>query len=516
MSRVSAPEGVCYSAAPMIATNPTQLAELHTLLASRAALIVLESREEARALDLVRQASLKARRGKNWGIFQWSATEGLLRLDLAKGGAQSTLADPALMLRHLKATPMAGIYVLLDFHPYLQDPVLVRTLKDVVLGYGQCARTLVLISHKVALPEELAYLAARFELALPDRHERRTTVMRIAREWTVQNLGQTLHAEPGIVDRLVDSLAGLPMHDVQRLAHNAIFSDGALTEADMNPVLEAKCQLLNKGGTLYFEPDTAQFADVGGMKNLRRWILSRKPAFDGTATGLDSPKGVLLLGVQGCGKSLAARAAAGVLGVPLVRLDFGALHSKWQGESEKNLRESLACAEALAPCVLWLDEIEKGLSSGDGDNGTSRRMLGSFLTWLAEARTGVFIVATANDISSLPPELVRKGRFDEMFFVDLPSPEARADILAIHCRKRSIPLLAADAPALIQHSEDFSGAEIEQAVVSALYSAHADKQPVTARHIARELMATRPLSVVLGEKIAELRTWAAGRTVPAD
>jgi SpoVK/Ycf46/Vps4 family AAA+-type ATPase len=220
--------------------------------------------------------------------------------------------------------------------------------------------------------------------------------------------------------------------------------------------------------------------------------------------------------VQGCGKSLAARAAAGVLGVPLVRLDFGALYSKWHGESEKNLRESLTSAEALAPCVLWLDEIEKALSTGEGDSGTSRRVLGTFLTWLAEQRSRVFIVATANDITALPPELVRKGRFDEIFFVDLPSPAARAEILAIHCKKRGVVVSDNDVKVLAARSDGFSGAELEQAVVSALYTAHAQQQNANARLIAAELEATRPLSVVLGEKITELRAWATDRTVPAD
>jgi SpoVK/Ycf46/Vps4 family AAA+-type ATPase len=205
-----------------------------------------------------------------------------------------------------------------------------------------------------------------------------------------------------------------------------------------------------------------------------------------------------------------------VLGVPLVRLDFGALYSKWHGESEKNLRESLTSAEALAPCVLWLDEIEKALSSGDNDGGTSRRVLGTFLTWLSEQRARVFIVATANDIAALPPELVRKGRFDEIFFVDLPTPGARLEILGIHCKKRGIALSEPDMKALAARCEGFSGAELEQAVVSALYTAHSNKQTVNARLIAAEFEATRPLSVVLGEKIAELRDWARERTVPAD
>jgi SpoVK/Ycf46/Vps4 family AAA+-type ATPase len=319
-----------------------------------------------------------------------------------------------------------------------------------------------------------------------------------------------------VVEKMVDNLAGLPLHDVERLTRQAIFNDGALTDDDLGPLLAAKYQLLNRGGTLSFEPDTARFAEVGGLKNLRRWILQRKAAFDGTAPDLDAPKGVLLLGVQGCGKSLAARAAAGVLGVPLVRLDFGALYSKWHGESEKNLRESLSSAEALAPCVLWLDEIEKALSSGDGDSGTSRRVLGAFLTWLSEQRARVFIVATANDITALPPELVRKGRFDEIFFVDLPTPLARLEILGIHCKKRAVTISEQDMKALAARSEGFSGAELEQAVVSALYTAHANKQPVSAATIAAELEATKPLSVVMGEKIAELREWARERTVPAD
>jgi hypothetical protein len=489
--------------------------ELQTLLASRVALVVIESREEGRAMEVVREAALKAQRGKNWGVFQWTVTEGLLRVDVDLGGAQRTLAQPEQLLRHVKSTTMPGIYVLLDFHPYLENPIFVRTLKDIAHEYAKCARTVVLISHEMKLPQELEHLAARFTMRLPGKNERQAIVMRMAREWA-QMKGGMPKIDAKVVEKLVDNLAGLPLHDVERLTRGAIFNDGALTEDDIKPLLAAKYQLLNRGGTLSFEPDTARFAEVGGMKNLRRWILQRKAAFDGSAPGLDAPKGVLLLGVQGCGKSLAARAAAGVLGVPLVRLDFGALYSKWHGESEKNLRESLKSAEALAPCVLWLDEIEKALSSGDGDSGTSRRVLGAFLTWLAEQRARVFIVATANDIAALPPELVRKGRFDEIFFVDLPSPAARLEIFGIHCKKRGIALGAADLKTLTDRSEGFSGAEIEQAVVSAMYSANAHQKNCDATLIAAELQATRPLSVVMAEKIAELRDWAAERTVPAD
>jgi SpoVK/Ycf46/Vps4 family AAA+-type ATPase len=287
--------------------------------------------------------------------------------------------------------------------------------------------------------------------------------------------------------------------------------------ADMPGVLASKYQLLNRGGTLSYEPDTAKFADIGGLARLRQWLISRKPAFDGSAPKLDAPKGMMLLGVQGCGKSLCARAAAGILNVPLLRLDFGSLYSKWHGESEKNLRDSLRAAEGLAPCVLWIDEMEKALAGGgEGDGGVSRRVLGTFLTWLSEQRSRIFVVATANDITALPPELVRKGRFDEIFFVDLPQRAARADIFAIHARKRNISLSAPEAGALADRSEGFSGAEIEQAVVAALYTSNSLKQPMSAALIAHELKSTQPLSVVMGEQVAALRAWAKDRTVPAD
>src|SRR5688572_5584730 len=498
-----------------VAADISPAAELQTLLASRVPLVVIESREEGRVIELVRDAAMRAQRGRNWGVFQWTVTEGLLRIDVDLGGAQRTLAQPEQLLKHIRSTTMAGIYVLLDFHHYLDKPLFIRTLKDIAQDYEKCARTLVLVSAEIKLPAELEHLAARFAVRLPDKKERHTIVMRAAREWA-KTSGAMPRIDVKAIEKLVDNLAGLALHDVERLTRQAVFNDGALTEDDLKPLLAAKYQLLNRGGTLSFEADTARFADIGGLRNLRRWILQRKAAFDGSAPGLDAPKGVLLLGVQGCGKSLAARAAAGVLGVPLVRLDFGALYSKWHGESEKNLRDSLKSAELLAPCVLWLDEIEKALSSGDGDSGTSRRVLGAFLTWLAEQRARVFIVATANDITALPPELVRKGRFDEIFFVDLPSPAARAEIFGIHSSKRGITLSDGDIQALVARSEGFSGAEIEQAIVSALYAAHSGNGKADARLIAAELAATRPLSVVMAEKIAELRDWAAERTVPAD
>jgi SpoVK/Ycf46/Vps4 family AAA+-type ATPase len=224
----------------------------------------------------------------------------------------------------------------------------------------------------------------------------------------------------------------------------------------------------------------------------------------------------LLLGVQGCGKSLAAKAAAGIFGVPLLRLDFGVLYSKYYGETEKNLRKALDTAEVMAPCVLWLDEIEKGLAVGDDDDGLSRRVLGTLLTWMSERRKPSFIVATANDITRLPPEMVRKGRFDEIFFVDLPSASNRSEILKIHLQKRNLNSEQFDLEALTKATEGFSGSEIEQAIVSAMYTAHAQGRELSQADLLVELRQTRPLSVVMAENVEELRQWATDRTVPCD
>lgn len=490
--------------------------DLENLLASRLPLIAIESRDEGRVIDLVLAASHAVRRPRGWAVFQWSATEGMSRLDVDLGGPQKHLSDPEALLRHLKATPTAGIYVLLDFHPYLSDPLNVRILREIAQDYARVARTLVLVSYEITLPAELEHLAAHFHIALPSVSERLMIIERVVKEWLALYPGKPVQIDRTAHAALAQNLAGVTAVDAERLARQAIFDDGALASGDIPLVLKAKYELLNRGGQLSYEPDTARFADVGGMRRLRAWLQQRKPAFDNSVPGLDAPKGILLLGVQGCGKSLAAKATAALFGVPLLKIDFGALYSKWQGESEKNLRESLHAAEALAPCVLWTDEIEKALATGDNDGGVSRRLLGTFLTWLAEQRARVFVVATANDITVLPPELVRKGRFDEIFFVDLPGTAVRSEILGIHADKRQVPLTEAERQALAERCAGYSGAEIEQAVVAARYSALSRHEPAGAKHIAHELQATRPLSVVMAEQVAALRDWAASRTVSVE
>ena len=274
----------------------------------------------------------------------------------------------------------------------------------------------------------------------PNREQLKSIVLEEARTWSRRQGGRNVTTRKQLLDRLVDNLGGLPERDAKRLARGAIEDDGAITEEDLPEVMQAKFELLGQDGVLSYEYDTARFAEVGGLGRLKEWLSLREPVFAGTLDkpGLDIPKGILLLGVQGCGKSLAAKAVAGSWGLPLLRLDFGTLYDKYHGETERNLREALNQAEVMAPCVLWIDEIEKGLSTDGSDSGTSRRVLGTLLTWMAENDERAFLVATANDIETLPPELLRKGRMDEIFFVDLPDLETRRRILEIHLEKRDL------------------------------------------------------------------------------
>ncbi len=491
--------------------------DLQVLLKSDVPIVAIETTDEPRVLDLLTRAALNSPAVGYRPAFRWSITDGLQRLDLALEHAETPATDPADVLRHIRSVRKPGVYALLDFHPFLSEPLNVRLLKDIALEGRRSGVVVVLISHRVPLPPELEGLSARFELRLPEEAERRRIVARLIDEYRSERAIGTVKVDPKALDLLIDNLRGLSSADVERIARNAIWHDGAITAHDLPAVMRAKHELLNTGGALSYEHDTETFGNVAGFRRLKVWFQQRRGAFsDARPPGLDPPKGVLLIGVQGCGKSLAAKAAAGVLGLPLLRLDFGALYDKYHGETEKNLRQSLQTADTMAPCVLWLDEIEKGLAGGHDESGTSRRVLAGLLTWMAERRSEVLLVATANNVTQLPPELVRKGRFDEMFFVDLPSARDRADILTIHLRKRGLDPTGFDLPRLTELTDGFSGAEIEQGIVSALYAAYAMQRQANAELLAAEFRRTRPLAVVMAERIASLRRWAAERTVPAD
>jgi AAA+ superfamily predicted ATPase len=494
----------------------TDRRDLQLVLRSGVPIVVIETTDEGRFLQLLTDIALGAPAANYRPLFRWSVTDGLQRLDLDLE-PQRHNAEPSEVLRHIRAVKTPAIYALLDFHPFLSDPLNTRLLKDISINGQQTNSVVLLISHRVQLPPELEGFSARFELQLPDDDARAAIIERLVDAYREEHPGRKVQIDPKAMRLLVQNLSGLSYPDTERLARNAIQHDGAITVNDIPNVMKAKYELLNQSGVLSYEHDTAGFEDVAGFGNVKLWLKQRARAFSGEhPAGLDAPKGILLIGVQGCGKSLAAKAAASVFGVPLLRLEFGALYDKYHGETERKLRESLKTAEIMGPCVLWLDEIEKGLATGTGDSGTSQRVLGSLLTWMAERRSRVLLVATANDIEALPPELIRKGRFDETFFVDLPSATHRTEILVIHFRKRGLNSATIDLAPLVAASEHFSGAEIEQAIVAALYAAHAANHEPGPAHVLAELRKTRPLAVLMRERIADLRAWASNRTVPAD
>lgn len=491
--------------------------DLLLLIRSGAPLILVETSDEVRAIALFQRVLGQALRP----MFQWSITSGLKRIDIdvADFGADSNSNDqPELVLGHIARNPDPAIYLLLDFHPYLTEPVNRRKLREACLRHTGVEHIVVLISPELKLDSELTDLAARVEITLPDEQALDKMVREEAFAWSQRNDGRRVQVNRKSMQLLVQNLVGLTHQDAKRLARNAIYNDGAISHSDLQRIMEAKFKLLNRGGVLHYEYELVDFSDVAGLVHLKQWISQRKPLFQGTAEnpyGLEPPKGVLLLGVQGCGKSMAAKAVASGLGVPLLRLDFGAIYNKFHGETEKNLRESLISAEIMSPCVMWIDEIEKGISVTESDSGTSKRVLGLLLTWMAERKAKVFLVATANDISALPPELVRKGRFDEIFFVDLPDLDTRRKICEIHLTRRNQDLDWLKLDQLAVATEGFSGAEIEQVVVSGLYHAMAAESRLTTEMLLEAIKSTRPLSVVMSEQVAGLRQWAASRTVAA-
>ncbi|MEG3790901.1 AAA family ATPase [Lysobacter sp. CCNWLW3] len=495
----------------------TDLQDLTALIRANTSLIVIETRDEARVVELFRQALMQVWRA----LYRWSITEGLRRVDFDRDDEETRVApDISATLQAIRDADQRGIYLLFDAHPYLGYASTQRQLREILQRRGCQPHVLVLIGHKVELPPDLDSLAVRYAPRLPDANALLKLVREEAENYMREHGGRRVEADAEVVKQIVRNLQGLDPVDARRIARHLIFRDGAIAADDLPELAKLKFELLNRSGHLHYEYDSARMSDVAGARRLKRWVEQRRSVFTGgePPPGLDPPKGVLLLGVQGCGKSMLAKAVAAGFGVPLVRLDFGTLYDKFHGETEKNLRAALASAEQLAPCVLWIDEIEKGLASdgGDGDGGVSRRVLGYLLTWMAERKSRVFLVATANQIDALPPELLRKGRFDEIFFVDLPDAAARIELFALHLRKRSLEPEGFDLPALAAASDGFSGAEIEQAIVAALYAAHAAGQPLSDFQLRAELKQTRPLSVMMAEQVEGLREWARSRTVPAD
>ena len=489
--------------------------DLAVALKSRFPIILIETHEEQRVLALLENLTNLS----GQALFTWAITSSVRRMNRKETVLQTN--DLVDALRHIDKTPQDGVYAMLDAHPYLNDPINLRLIREIALGYNKTARTLVFVSPKLDLPPELLKMSLRFSLSMLDVEGVKALIGEEAALWARES-GETdgPRGNKEAMNLISQHLAGMSRDDARRLIRQAIRDDNRLDMEDVARILKFKHQSVAAENLLSLELETSSFSAVAGLNNLKRWLERRRQQFLGEVNvpGLDAPKGILLLGVQGSGKSLAAKAVAGAWRVPLLRLDFGVLYNKFYGETERNLREALAAAGNMAPCVLWIDEIEKGVaadSAGDSDGGVSRRVLGTLLTWMSERKNRVFMVATANDISMLPPELIRKGRFDEIFFVDLPDEAARREIFRIHLTARQQAPESFDAAALSAATEGFSGAEIEQVVVAG-HEALSRKENLTNVILKEEITRTRPLSVTMAEHISSLRAWAAERTVSAN
>ncbi len=485
------------------------------LIRSRHPLITIETVEERRAEDLVARAC----REMGIPLFVWSITDGLKRAQPPGHGTIGGTDKPRSALLHLLESDYSAVYLFKDLPPHLSDAASQRALREVTHQFNRTRQTLVLVSDSINLVGADERQAVPFELGLPDAKHVRRLIKETYRE--LSQFGRvTLDLKRGELDTLVRNLRGLTADEVKRAIARAIFNDDRLDAEDLHEALRIKQEMFREQGLLeYIEPDIT-LDEVGGLRNLKKWLRMRRKALtpEAEAFGLPAPRGILLLGVQGCGKSLTAKAVAAAWGMPLLRLDPGNLYDKYVGESERHLRRALRMTEALAPIVLWIDEIEKGFASAAAhstDGGLSQRMFGTMLSWMQEHRHPIFIVATSNNISALPPELLRKGRFDEIFFVDLPDTDARRTIFRAHLKRRKRDPSGFDLDVLAKASGGFSGAEIEQAIVSGLYAAFAEGRDIDSTTLVAELEVTRPLSVTMAERISELRAWAANRCVPA-
>jgi ATP-dependent 26S proteasome regulatory subunit len=496
----------------MLATEA--LSDLELLIRSRYGLIHIDTVEEERTELLLRHLSDRL----TLPYFMWSRTRGLCRDGHANGVYETQ--EPAQALAHIVSSQMAGLYLFPAFDGLSTNELIVHRLKEVATELGRRRGALVLTGTSLQLHESVRRLTAVMRLPEPGPEEFRKLVEHIARDVgraravDIQLTGQD-------ESRLLNALRGLTLLEAEKVLTKAMVEDHRLTADDIVHVIHAKKQIVEREGVLEYYPVEESLAEVADLAGLKDWLRKRRNILNdperAAEFGLTFPRGLLLIGVPGCGKSLCARAVATEWGLPLLRLDTGSLYNKYIGETESNFRRAMRTAERLAPCVLFIDELEKAFASGGSDDGgVSMRVLGTFLSWLQDRKQEVFVVATANDVSRLPPEFLRKGRFDETFFVDLPDADTRTEILRIHLRRRSQDPDAFQLDLVTTATHTFSGAEIEQVIVSALYTAFSEGIALTTGHMLREAAATKPLAIMMAEKIAALREWARERTVPAN
>lgn len=497
--------------------------ELEVLIRARYPLIYVISWEEERVERALRQIA----QARNKKLFVWTITQGLVRSGAepqrGRAGSNNT-TDPIAALDAVVDQVDPAIFLFKDFHHFTSEVrcnlTVHRRLRDVAHHLRDTYKSLVIVAPKMQISQDLTKDVSIIEFDLPGPGEFGRLLDRIVED-VRENPQVRISLDTDSRERLLHAARGLTLKEAENVFAKTLVLDGRLDGDDVGVIVEEKQQIIKKSGLLEFYSATEDMENVAGLENLKEWLRKRSIAFTERAArfGLPSPRGVLLLGVQGCGKSLCAKAAASLWRLPLLRFDIGRMFSSLVGSSEENIRQALQVAESIAPVVLWIDEIDKALagatSSSGSDGGTASRVFGTLLTWLSEKTSPVFVIATANDISQLPPELLRKGRMDEIFFVDLPNEDERIAIFEIQLRRRGRQLTQDELRLLSRSSDGFSGAEIEEAIISSLFDALSGHEEVTAAVIRRNLGETVPLSRTMSEEISRLRSWAGSRARPA-
>jgi SpoVK/Ycf46/Vps4 family AAA+-type ATPase len=491
--------------------------ELELLIRARYPILYVISSEETRVRDAVIDVAGKRRKK----VFEWSCTTGLVPAGTSIQSQKSrnpATKDPLAALDMVIEQVEPALFVFKDFHPFLtrQNYAVIRKLKDIALHLKDSFKTILLVSPVLEIPAELEKEITVLNFPLPTREDLSALLDRIMAE--VKDSKQVvIELAEADRQRLLQAALGLTLGEAENVFAKIIVKEQRLSGEDVYEVFAEKQQIIRKSGLLEYCATTETFSHIGGLAVLKDWLNKRAAAFtdEARAFGLPAPKGILILGVQGCGKSLCAKAVSTQWQLPLLRFDMGRMFGSLIGSSEENTRRAIAVAESVAPAILWVDEIDKAFAGSQGsavaDGGTTARVLGTILTWLSEKAAPVFVVATANDISQLPPELLRKGRLDEIFFVDLPAVGEREEIFRIHLAKRGRDAADYDTAACATASRDLSGAEIEESINSALYDAFHGRCELTTAHILAALAQTVPLAKTMDEQINRLRHWAEGR-----
>lgn len=484
--------------------------ELSTLIEAQYPLIYLVTSEEERAeqaINKIAQNNSQHRR-----VYVWTVTHGIVEYGQPRQTTQHNTVSPEAAVEWVIRQKEPGIYIFKDLHPFIDAPPTTRWLRDAIASFKGADKSIILMSPLQNIPIELEKDAVVLDFDLPDMGE----LNQVLSAQLDKTKGRRITTE--VREKLLKAALGLTKDEAEKVYRKARVQAGRLTETEVEIVLTEKKQLIRRNGILEYIEEDETIAAVGGLEELKKWLTQRADAFTERAReyGLPQPKGMLILGVPGCGKSLIAKTTSRLWGLPLLRLDMGRVYDgSMVGRSEANLRNALKTAESISPVILFIDELDKafagGAGSADSDGGTSSRIFGSFLTWMQEKNSPVFVMATANRVDRLPGEFLRKGRFDEIFFVDLPNPQERQDIFTIHLGKRRSEITRFDLEQLAKVSDGFSGAEIEQAIIAAMYDAFAQDREFTQLDIIAAIKATLPLSRTMTEQVSALRDWARQR-----